>query len=238
VTPTARLLRLAAWAVGVALALVALGATGQGSLAPPPLGSPGRWQAWFDQRDPTTAAFALLRLAAVGACWYLAAVTVVGAVLRLIRADVLVAVADRFTVAPVRRLLAGSVTLTLVGLGPTGMVVAVAQPASTSSSTSTVAASSDTVTMRRLPPPDAAPPAGIAPPAEAATSDRWTVQPGDCFWTIADDVLQRKWGRAPSDAEIVPYWLRLIEANEGQLADPANPDLIFPGQVFTVPPVS
>ena len=58
---------------------------------------------------------------------------------------------------------------------------------------------------------------------------------GDCFWTIADDLLHRAWGRAPTDAEIVPYWLRLIEANRAELADPGNADLIFPGQVFAVP---
>jgi len=60
--------------------------------------------------------------------------------------------------------------------------------------------------------------------------------PGECFWSIAEDVLAAAWGRAPSDAEIVPYWRVLIEANRATLADTANEDLIFPGQVFTVPP--
>ena len=81
----------------IALALVGLAASGHGALSPPPLGSPGRWPTWFEQREPAAAAFAILRLAAVGGCWYLAATTVVGAVLRLLRADVLVAVADRVT---------------------------------------------------------------------------------------------------------------------------------------------
>ena len=30
---------------------------------------------------------------------------------------------------------------------------------------------------------------------------------------------------------------RLIEANRSRLADPDNPDLVFPGQVFDLPPV-
>jgi nucleoid-associated protein YgaU len=34
---------------------------------------------------------------------------------------------------------------------------------------------------------------------------------------------------------VAPYWQRLVEANRPALADPANPDLVFPGQVFTVP---
>jgi nucleoid-associated protein YgaU len=63
----------------------------------------------------------------------------------------------------------------------------------------------------------------------------WTVRPGECFWSIADDVLARAWGRVPSDAEIVPYWRSLIEANRHLLGDRTNEDLIYPGQVFTVP---
>ncbi len=247
-------MRLAAWAAGLALTLVVLATSGHGALSPPPLGSPARWQVWFDQRDPASAAFAMLRMAAVGGCWYLAATTVVGAALRLLRADLLVAVADRVTVAPVRRLLAGSLTLTLAGIGPTGLVAATAQPATSTTTTTTVGPSTsvpgrptavDTITMRRLPPLGAepeppaptVPPAAAPPPADSPVqnTDRWTVRPGDCFWTIADEVLQRAWGRSPTDAEIVPYWQRLIEANRSELADPSNADLIFPAQVFTIP---
>jgi nucleoid-associated protein YgaU len=74
----------------------------------------------------------------------------------------------------------------------------------------------------------------IASPAETAT---WLVRPGDNFWTIAARVLKRSWGRRPTDAEVDGYWVRLIELNRSQLADPHNPDLILPGQLFFVPPV-
>jgi len=229
-------LRLAAWAAALALALVALTITGHGALSPPPLGAPHRWLAWFEQREPASAAFALVRLAAVGGCWYLAAATVVGATLRLLRADVLVAVADRLTVAPVRRLLAGSMTVALAGIGPTGMVAVAAQPAppTTSTSVATTTSVPATITMQRLPPVGAEPDASPSPPP-VASPGQWTVAPGECFWTIAADVLEKAWGRTPSDAEVVPYWQRLIEANRSELADPGNADLIFPSQVFTVP---
>jgi len=256
-----RLLPLAAWAAGLAAVAAALAASGHGALSPPPLGSPGRWPAWFEQREPAAAAFALLRLAAVGGCWYLAVTTVVGAAVRLARADVLVGLADRVTIAPVRRFLAGSLTVALAGIAPTGMLAAGAQPAppptsvsaasasttlptsalptSVSSSTSlpSAGATAATVTMRRLPTPGAETEPPPATPAATRSADRWTVQPGECFWTIADDVLERAWGRPPTDAEIVPYWQRLIAANRAGLADPKNADLIFPGQVLTVPPV-
>ena len=230
-------------AMVVAVVLVLL-ESGGGALSPPPLGSPGRWAAWLDQRDPVTAAFALLRLAALAGIWYLAGVTCLGAALRAMRAARLVAVADRFTVAPVRRLLAGTVTAGLVGLGPIGAVAAQpAMPTTTTTSlgtSSTVVATSDTVVLRRLPPDAPAPaPRSAAPAAPTTPSERaparWTVEPGDCFWTIAEEVLEQAWDRAPTDGEIVPYWRALIEANRQTLADKGNADLIFPGQVFDVP---
>lgn len=79
-------------------------------------------------------------------------------------------------------------------------------------------------------------PTAVLPQHESAdVGATWTVRPGECFWSIAADVLAQAWGRAPTDAEIVPYWRGLIEENRGRLADRANPSLIFPGQVFTVP---
>lgn len=81
-------------------------------------------------------------------------------------------------------------------------------------------------------PADPRPQAAIG---QRATPTTWTVKPGQCFWSIAEDVLRTARGRAVTDAEIVPYWHTLIEKNRSRLADRSNPDLIFPGQVFAVP---
>jgi nucleoid-associated protein YgaU len=40
----------------------------------------------------------------------------------------------------------------------------------------------------------------------------------------------------PSDAEVDDYWTRLIAANRDRLAHGDDPDLVFPGQVFDLPP--
>lgn len=85
--------------------------------------------------------------------------------------------------------------------------------------------------MRLLSPGAEAPPAEQAPPAEPEPGlavgeghvKSWTVQPGDCFWSFAEDMLASVWGRVPSDAEIVPYWRSLIEENRSSLADATNP---------------
>lgn len=81
------------------------------------------------------------------------------------------------------------------------------------------------------------------PPAAAdarvpAQQERGTyvVQHGDHLWGIAEKALEEAWGHPPADAQIIPYWQQLIDANRAALVDPGNPDLILPGQTFTVPP--
>ena len=237
-----RLALASLWVAGLGMAAVALHWAGTGALAGPPLTQPGQWAAWLDGRDPLMAGFSLLRLAALGGLWYLAAITLLGAGLRAAGAVRLVRVTDRLTIGPVRRMLAGSVSLGLAASG----VVAVAAPAlrlppavAQTSTSSTTAVPPATVTMHRLGPAE---PLAVPPVPEvtqfstpAPANDRWTVKPGECFWTIAEDVLAEHLGHSPTDAEIVPYWRRLIEANRSELAHRDNPDLIFPAQVFVIP---
>ncbi len=158
----------------------------------------------------------------------------------------------RFTVPAVRRLLAGTASFGLAASGVMAVGVpwvrvpaAAAQPPTTHSAatqpatTQPAAEPSGTVTMHQLSPEESVPAPVPRSASELApvnrASDRWTVEPGQCFWSVAESVLTEHLGRAPTDAEIVPYWLRLIEANRSELAHRENPDLVFPGQVFVVP---
>jgi len=228
-------------------------------LAAPSLTEPGRWAAWLEARDPIVAAFSILRLVAHGGLWYLAVATLVGLLLRMVGAASLVRVADRLTIGPVRRMLAGTMSLGLAASGvlavaapalraPVAAATQSVEPSATSTSTtatsttatSTSAVSPATVTMHQLAPAEIGQPPAVAPAPEVATAttspaDHWTVRPGECFWSIADSVLTEKWGRPASDAEIVPYWQRLIDANRHQLIQRDNPDLIVPGQLLAVP---
>ncbi len=70
---------------------------------------------------------------------------------------------------------------------------------------------------------------------EPASPREWTTAPGDHLWHIAEATLTDSWGRAPTDAELAPYWEQVVEQNRALLSDPGNPDLIFPGQVFRLP---
>jgi nucleoid-associated protein YgaU len=69
----------------------------------------------------------------------------------------------------------------------------------------------------------------------SAQGELWEVTEGDHFWSIAETVLTTRWGRIPTATEITPYWGALVEANRAALAPPHDPDLIYPGQQFTIP---
>lgn len=248
-----RLAGAAVWVAGLAAAATVLQWAGRSGLTPPPLTEPGRWVDWLEARDPIVASFSVLRLVALAGLWYLAIVTLVGALLRVVGAVYLVRVTDRLTIGPVRRMLAGSMSLGLAASGVLAVAapalrapVAAAQaiePSSTSTSrapTSTSGATPATVTMHRLGPAEVGQPPTVASAPEiakptAAPANEWTVRPGECFWSIADSVLTERLGRPAGDAEIVPYWQRLIDANRHQLVERENPDLVLPGQIFVVP---
>ncbi len=86
------------------------------------------------------------------------------------------------------------------------------------------------------------PVSALAVPAQAQEQEQasegrgaYVVQHGDHLWGIAEEALAKAWGHPPTDAQIIPFWQHLIEANRAALVDPGNPDLILPGQTFTVP---
>jgi hypothetical protein len=233
---------LAGWVVMLGAAAAVLQLAGA-ALPAPPLGAPSRWSDWLSDRDPVVIAFAALRLLALGLAWYALVVTVAGALARLLAAAHLAAGLDRLTLPPLRRVLAATMS---VGIGTASLGPAAAgaapRPAAVatvqgSTTTTTTAPPGDSVTMRELPPSgEAAPPQPLVEPVVEPPSERtWTVRPGECFWSIAEDVLASTLGRPPTVPEVVPYWRELIDANRAALADSENPDLVFPGQVFTLP---
>lgn len=65
--------------------------------------------------------------------------------------------------------------------------------------------------------------------------ETWEVAAGDHLWMIAEEVLAESTGSTPDEADVADYWWVLIEANRARLVAPDNPDLLFPGQVLTIP---
>ena len=253
------------WVLGLGVALVTLHALGRSDLSAPPLGSLAGVKEWLDGRDTATAAFALLRVVALIIAWYLLVVTVLGLAARLLRSRRLVRLANASTLPAVRRLLgsmagvglyASTATLAAAplhaqhGQRPAASSTALNEnddaPAERSRARAVLRRLPDrtTVVMERIPHP---PGDGTAtmrvlderpdPPTPPAPTPRttWTIQPGDHLWHVARAVLAETWQRAPADAEVLPYWRILIEHNRGRLVDPANPDLVYAGQIFELP---
>lgn len=252
---------LVVWMAFLAGTVVGLHAIG-GGLAPPPLSDPGGLGDWLEGRQPAEAAFAVLRLVALALAWYLSGATVVATLARLSGTPALIRAADLLTIPAVRRIVNAAAGVSIAAAtfsGAAGIAAAADKaPPAAGGEVMTLLPDEDggqpaslpvmtrladqhagpgeppPPTLRRLPDepaPGAATPSDAVPPAV-----RWEVKPGQHFWAVAEEVLAAAWQRAPSDAEIDPYWRQVVEANRAILRDPANPDLLYPGQILTVPP--
>jgi DNA-binding SARP family transcriptional activator len=73
-------------------------------------------------------------------------------------------------------------------------------------------------------------PAGIEPIASDDIIGYWSVEQGDSLWKIAEGVCAAVARRPVSEDEIRPFWLRIIDTNEDQLAQTDDPDMVHPGQ--------
>jgi len=247
-----------AWLAVLAGTIVGLARLGSGPLATPPLRHPQALPVWLHRSGAPTAVFAVVRLLALVLAWYLLATTTIGVLARASRVPRLVTTADRFTVPPVRRLLTAAagagMSLSLSGIALVPMVGAAPhgwpRPTATRSGPATATASGRPPTvvverlpdrsgavLERLPDDDDTATMSVEAPtaAPAATTTWWTVRPGESFWSEAERVTRSRSGAA-TDVDISGYWTTLIEHNRDRLVDPANPDLIYPGQRFELPP--
>lgn len=235
--------RPALTAAAVVVAAVVLVAAGRGPLAPPPVSPRGVAQ-WLEERDAVTVAFSLGRLVALAWLAWVVALSLLTATARGIGAAGVARVVAAGLPPVVRRAVVGAGVGSMLTLGgPTVAAAGAASPVS-------AAQGDGTATMSVLPDEPARPepaPApdsgdGVAAPVGAASRaseasappDEWRVAPGDSFWSIAVELLGDALGRAPTDGEVAPYWRQLVEVNRSRLAT-GDPDLLFPGQVLTVP---
>jgi nucleoid-associated protein YgaU len=243
-------LRGIAWSVVVAGVLVVLHRTGSGALAGPPLRSVEELSRWFEERDPATALFAIVRLGAVACGWYVLAVLAVGTAARLTASGRLARAVDAVTVPVVRRAVTGLLgagllspvaaaapaaadgeaiasppTERLINLAPTETLIVIDEEAS----------GDGEATMTLIPPSKARVLAAV--PLAAPAVDTWVIQPGEHLWAIAETHLQDRLGRPPTTAETDAYWRAIVDRNRSRLLDPANPDLVVPAQSIELPPV-
>jgi hypothetical protein len=212
------------WLGGLVATVLVLARPQRAALAPPPL-SPDGWMAWASDRTPLEAATAVLRIGALAAAGYLLAVTLLGLAAVLLRRRRVVVGLARWS-PPVVRWCLGAWLAGALAAGPAA------------------AGASPPPTMVLLPDEDPAPPPAPVPPAPeepavvpAPSVPTTTLGPGDHLWSVAARTLATAWGRPPADREVAPYWRLLVELNRSSLPNPADPDLVFPGDVVRLPPV-
>ncbi|MEX2504199.1 MAG: hypothetical protein WD378_05070 [Egicoccus sp.] len=235
---------LLSWVAMLGVGLVAFHDLGDTLTAPP--WQPAAFLGWVAATDPALATMSLLRLFVLALSWYLVGVTAVGTVARIAGAVRLVRLADALTVPQLRRLLQSALGLGLATAMVASATPARAQPLPLQLLEDVAAEPTDPTETGGTGPVPAAPPdvplPVVAEAADASTatppSDQHTVVAGESFWRIAADRVADATGRRPSDAEVAVYWRRLIEQNRSRLADPGNPDLLYPGQYLHLPPVA
>lgn len=78
----------------------------------------------------------------------------------------------------------------------------------------------------------------VADQPAGAVAHTVTVRRGDHMWSLAEQHLGRVLGRTDlGDHEVARYWVAVIDANRSTIRS-GNPDLIYPGEVLTLPPVA
>lgn len=90
------------------------------------------------------------------------------------------------------------------------------------------------------PPPRVVLAEDTTPRATTPTSDAGdevVMAPGGHLWRAAEEHLEKLLGRPVRNAEVLPYWTEVIEANRDRLRDSNNPSLVYPGQDIRLPPL-
>jgi hypothetical protein len=71
----------------------------------------------------------------------------------------------------------------------------------------------------------------------AASSDTYTVNPGDSLWAIAVRQVEQEIGDDQSVATVTSYWRDVVDANRATLRS-GDPNLIYPGEIVILPEVA
>ncbi len=242
-----RLAALAGFEVGAVVGLHRLGDMPWLSI------DPAGWGAWLDASRPEDVVMTLLRLAALGLAYWLAASTALYAGARLAGAVRLASRLEWTTPPVVRRVVDRAVAVSLAVATATSPVVAVAHPAQPplageEQSLPAVGGGPRPAFLlgpgvewaEPLPPDGAAPDHpglaedGRADPRPVEQADNHVVAAGDSLWSIATATLAAT-DPAADQETLARYWWRVVEGNRTRLRS-GDPDLIYPGETILLPP--
>lgn len=213
---------------------------------------------WFQATDPAVALVAVARLAALAIGYWLLTTTIVYGVAHHLGWSAVTDGMRWITLPIVRRVVHGVTAVSLTGFSIVGPAAVSVTPALAQTEAIVAQDTDDTSGQLESEVDDGTPEPGYEPEAagwpdmtpendgfwipEALTqaddvsASTHTVVRGDHLWSIAEDRLRSVVGRDVTEDEICQYWVKVVEANRGSLSS-GDPDLIFPDERVTLPPV-
>jgi hypothetical protein len=206
---------------------------------------------WLQTRPPADVLVALLRGVALVGAWWLLAGTALYALAAASRIPGALRAVRWATLPAVRRVVDAAFAASLVTGAVLAPTVATAATATDPPPTTVVrdgrsgelaslpaAEPTTTTAAAPAPPPPPVPVSSRAPEPIVATDV--VVAPGDSLWELAAERLARATGRpraVVADVEIAPYWARVCDHNRDSLRS-GDPNLVFPGERVTMPPLN
>ncbi len=189
---------------------------------------------WYRSVGPGAATLAAVRVGALAVALCLLVVCVLQLVSERSVGRSLRPIADRVVPAALRRFAGVSLSAGLLvapplvdGGGDAPGTASMRPMPDEATSTTSVTATTDPV----------APASPATPVVGEPSLDHYVVSRSESFWSIAADRMGEALRRSPTDSEVLAYWERLIDANRLRLVDPGNADLLFAGQLLTLPPL-
>lgn len=192
---------------------------------------------------------AVLRLAGLAVGYWLAISTVLYLLGRAGRLPGAIRAIAWATIGPVRRLIDGvvaSAVVASVGIPATAIAMTgpgyIPVPAGDPIETEVPVPGSFLpgtlfLPTHQIPVPEVGGPESVAPQTTVPNEPtEVVVQSGDHMWSLAEQRLNLILGREASDAEIAPYWLKVVGMNLSTIRS-GDPDLIYPGEILSLPTI-
>ena len=150
----------------------------------------------------------------------------------LTRTDWLTEILRPVTLPVVRRIAAGTTTLTMTFSGGAAIAQPAHEPIAVTVESGLRQEATPTPALQPLVEPEVV---LTEPEGSYSAPLTWLVRPGDNLWRIADEHLTIVLNRMPDTNELCSYWVEVVNAARPVIRS-GDPDLIYPGEEIPLPP--